>query len=1122
MNHSSYNYSIPRHNPSSSSSADDRQQHPLAPQASPSSFSCEIKSASPLVVRIKSSATTGPLSVLKSIRAGGKLPSFSIPRKKRKLEETTETTTSSTRSASRSSKLLLHDESEEEEEEGAIVERTRIRKSSSLLIPTNSTTSKATTPNPNKKTSTITGSSRTTPEESPTVFKSARGRLRKKSKTYNDESDDEELNALLKPIPSTNYEEDPNAIDAPPPGQLASLWYSQESFLHVFVIEKILAWKIRNKHPIISDPDKETSLTLEIALKLQEKAIEACAQDQSKRMEISRINAMQCPVVLSIWQNAAATNQDTTTPLVVSDTALPHPNNSSSSREEVFLIKWRGKSYKHCSWERATDLIKFDVASNNTAKGKMSRFAQSQEMALGKNWKKLLDEGRRGTAQPTTDANDETEEVGGAEEEEEFFPSEYLEVERILLCDETEMSMDVFAKQRYLNLKAQKEELLEQQDAEETCAIKRRSETTAAKLKQVGQKVREELQIQDKEQHEVWDPEDYVRYVVKYKSLPMSELHWEYWKDLKHDYVEVAEDFWYRQREPTDIVTKPHPEIQDFRKLTESPLFGICTTKPRPIWAEDGDSKNNEPVDDKEEKTNALQLRSYQLEGVNWLLWNWFNKRSCILADEMGLGKTCQAVSFLKLLSTLDATRVRGPFLVVAPLSLISQWNLEATAWDPDLNIIVYHGHADARAYLQEHEFYYNEPFVSKATAIKLKRQNVTKFHLLITTYEVAMKDIAVLSKIRWRVLIVDEAHRLKNNKSRLFLELGAVPRDFCLLLTGTPLQNSTEELFALLNFADQVNFQDRNTFIERFGQLTDSKQVNDLHTVLKPYLLRRVKEDVAKSLPPKEETILEVSLTPLQKTYYKAIYERNTSFLFKGAKPNNAPSLMNIMMELRKCCNHPFLIRGVEERILTDAANAERASAELTEEGEAPPIDMLKIYGEQLVKSSGKMVLLAKLLPKLFNGGHKVLIFSQMVRVLDIFADFLRLNHYKFERLDGSTSAAARNAAVERFNRFSCQRFVMLLSTRAGGLGLNLTSADVVIIADSDWNPQNDLQAMARAHRIGQTRAVRVYRLLTAKTYEMHMFHSASMKLGLDRAVLAQQRQNNESEEGDAERLKK
>lgn len=334
--------------------------------------------------------------------------------------------------------------------------------------------------------------------------------------------------------------------------------------------------------------------------------------------------------------------------------------------------------------------------------------------------------------------------------------------------------------------------------------------------------------------------------------------------------------------------------------------------------------------------------------------------------------------------------------------------------------------------------------------------------------------------------------------------------------LSGTPLQNSTEELFALLNFADQNNFNDRNNFIESFGQLTDAKQVSDLHAVLKPYLLRRVKEDVAKSLPPKEETILEVSLTPLQKAFYKAIYERNTSFLFKGAKPSNAPSLMNIMMELRKCCNHPFLIRGVEERILSDAANAAKAS-EISKEGESPSVDMLKIYCEQLVKSSGKMVLLGKLLPKLFDGGHKVLIFSQMVRMLDIIADFLRLSHYKFERLDGSTSSSARNAAVERFNRASCQRFVMLLSTRAGGLGLNLTSADVVIIADSDWNPQNDLQAMARAHRIGQTRAVRVYRLLTAKTYEMHMFHSASMKLGLDRAVLAQQRQNNE-DEGEAD----
>jgi chromodomain-helicase-DNA-binding protein 7 len=247
---------------------------------------------------------------------------------------------------------------------------------------------------------------------------------------------------------------------------------------------------------------------------------------------------------------------------------------------------------------------------------------------------------------------------------------------------------------------------------------------------------------------------------------------------------------------------------------------------------------------------------------------------------------------------------VRGPFLIVAPLSLVSQWESETKAWAPDVNAVVYHGSADARDFLVKEEFYYTDQFETRATAQSLKRKHITKFNLLITTYEVAMKDANVLSKIHWKALIVDEAHRLKNIKSRLFEDLASVPRDFCLLLTGTPLQNSTEELWALLHFADPKAFASREEFTNKFGQLQDAEQVANLHTVLRPYLLRRVKEDVEKSLPPKEETILEVTLTPIQKQFYKAIYEKNTGFLYKGTKASNAPSLMNVMMELRKCCN--------------------------------------------------------------------------------------------------------------------------------------------------------------------------------------------------------------------------
>lgn len=437
--------------------------------------------------------------------------------------------------------------------------------------------------------------------------------------------------------------------------------------------------------------------------------------------------------------------------------------------------------------------------------------------------------------------------------------------------------------------------------------------------------------------------------------------------------------------------------------------------------------------------------------------------------------KTIQSAAFLQELQSHPAAQIRGPFLIVAPLSLIGQWESELKSWAPDMNVILYHGTADARDFLVQQEFYYTDQFVPKQIAIKLKKQDITKFYVLITTYEVVLKDIAVLSKIRWKTLIVDEAHRLKNHKAKLFEELSSVPRDHCVLLTGTPIANATEELWALLNFANPRTFSDRDSFLEKFGEMKESKQVNELHALLKPYLLRRVKEDVEKSIPNKEETILEVSLTPIQKTFYKAIYERNTTFLFKGAKPNNSPSLMNVVMELRKCCNHPYLIKGAEDRILEEAAA--KLKGQKDEHGNDMQIDYAKLFAEQLVKSSGKMVLMEKLLQKLFDGGHKVLVFSQMVRALDLLEDLLKLKKYRYERLDGTTSSSSRLHAVERFKRPACERFVMLLSTRAGGLGLNLTAADIVIIFDSDFNPQNDLQAMARAHRIGQTRAVKVYR---------------------------------------------
>lgn len=558
------------------------------------------------------------------------------------------------------------------------------------------------------------------------------------------------------------------------------------------------------------------------------------------------------------------------------------------------------------------------------------------------------------------------------------------------------------------------------------------------------------------------DPElpkdDGIRYLVKWRSLPYLDCTWERNCDITDD-AAIAK-FNERQIVPDESTWNPlpRPAIRHYAKLETSPPFG-----------EKGD----------------LHLRDYQLEGVNWLLWNWYNSRASILADEMGLGKTIQTLAFLDLLGKSKKIQCRGPFLIVAPLSLIAQWQNEADSWTK-MDCVVYHGNNESREIIQEHEFYYLD-------GEKADKNKPLKFNILVTTYEIAIKDIRLLSRIHWRCMVVDEAHRLKNHQSSLVEKLNSIQRDHCILLTGTPLQNKTEELWALLNFVDSVTFPNLPHFLAKFGNLQDSTQVAELHKLLKPFLLRRVKEDVEKSLPPKEETIVEVELTTVQKQWYRAIYEKNTSFLYRGGKPSNAPNLMNIMMELRKCCNHPYLNNGVELAL---------------SEGLTTDIER----HDMMVKCCGKMVLLDKLLPKLKEGGHKLLIFSQMVRVLDILEDYLRFVGHSFERLDGNIRGNLRQGAIDRFVNPEYNRFIMLLSTKAGGLGLNLTAADTVVIFDSDWNPQNDLQAQARAHRIGQTNSVKIYRLITRKTYEQHMFHRASLKLGLDKAVLTHMRQENEN----------
>ena len=399
--------------------------------------------------------------------------------------------------------------------------------------------------------------------------------------------------------------------------------------------------------------------------------------------------------------------------------------------------------------------------------------------------------------------------------------------------------------------------------------------------------------------------------------------------------------------------------------------------------------------------------------------------------------------------------------------------------------VIVYHGSQTSRNMLAEYEMYYKD---DKGERIP----DVFKFHVLITTYECLITDILELREISWRASVIDEAHRLKNAKCKLLEGLNLLEIESRTLLSGTPLQNNINELFSLLSFLEPQQFNSSDAFMKEFGDMQSDGQVNKLQALLKPLMLRRMKEDVEKSLKPKEETIVEVELTNIQKKYYRAILERNFTFLSKGTSNANVPNLMNTMMELRKCCIHPYLLNGAEEQIQDDYKSRKSDFG-----------DEEDLYFKALSQSSGKMVLLDKLLPKLKANGNRVLIFSQMVKMLDILEDYLVRRQYPFERIDGRIRGNLRQAAIDRFCRPDSDRFVFLLCTKAGGLGINLVAADTCIIYDSDWNPQNDLQAQARCHRIGQKKEVKIYRLVTRNTYEREMFDRASLKLGLDKAVL-------------------
>ncbi|XP_042390716.1 ISWI chromatin-remodeling complex ATPase CHR11-like [Zingiber officinale] len=456
------------------------------------------------------------------------------------------------------------------------------------------------------------------------------------------------------------------------------------------------------------------------------------------------------------------------------------------------------------------------------------------------------------------------------------------------------------------------------------------------------------------------------------------------------------------------------------------------------------------------------KMRDYQLAGLNWLIRLYENGINGILADEMGLGKTLQTISLLGYLHEFRG--ITGPHMVVAPKSTLGNWMREIRRFCPILHPIKFLGDPEERKHIRENLLV------------------AGKFDVCVTSFEMAIKEKNALRRFSWRYVIIDEAHRIKNENSLLSKTMRLYNTNYRLLITGTPLQNNLHELWALLNFLLPEIFSSSETFDEWFqisGENDQQEVVQQLHKVLRPFLLRRLKSDVEKGLPPKKETILKVGMSQMQKHYYRALLQKDLEVINAGGERKR---LLNIAMQLRKCCNHPYLFQGAEP---------------------GPPYTT----GEHLITNAGKMVLLDKLLPKLKERDSRVLIFSQMTRLLDILEDYLLYRGYQYCRIDGNTGGDERDASIEAFNQPGSQKFIFLLSTRAGGLGINLATADVVILYDSDWNPQVDLQAQDRAHRIGQKKEVQVFRFCTEYAIEEKVIERAYKKLALDALVIQQGR---------------
>ncbi|XP_056013599.1 SWI/SNF-related matrix-associated actin-dependent regulator of chromatin subfamily A containing DEAD/H box 1-like isoform X2 [Ostrea edulis] len=603
-------------------------------------------------------------------------------------------------------------------------------------------------------------------------------------------------------------------------------------------------------------------------------------------------------------------------------------------------------------------------------------------------------------------------------------------------------------------------------------------------------------------------------------------------KALSYEIVSGCKEI-FRVRQ---VILKLMQKCEGISKKMETVVS--CLTKKTDI----DESSDDESIQITKQPGNLspnCRLKPFQMVGLNWLRIMHSQHLNGILADEMGLGKTIQTISFI---AHLMEEGERGPHVVIVPSSTIENWMREFETWCPDVNLLVYYGSIEDR----------------RQSRLSLMYDTKEEYNVVLTTYNMAtgsVEDRALFKKVEFHYAIFDEGHMLKNMSSLRYQNLMKIAAERRLLLTGTPLQNNLLELMSLLCFVMPEIFSGKTDQLKQMFSMinrgTDDKaksryereRIQQAKRIMRPFVLRRLKSEVQQQLPQKRDRVLYCDLIPQQRALYHRLIQQFKQVM-KEDRVKQSNDGASMLMQLRKASNHPLLLRNhytddivrkMAKQLTKEPSHRERgALTEFIYEDMAMlnDYDIMKLCDQykkylgsykldnDVITESGKFQELEKLMQSHKSQGDRILLFSQFTMMMDIMEDFLKMKKYSYLRLDGSTPVPDRQELIDKYTKDE-SIFIFMLSTRAGGLGINLTAANVVIIHDIDFNPYNDKQAEDRCHRVGQTREVSVIRLISKDTVEEGMLRCARDKLKLEKDITTDESSDKESSSDVASLLK-